>query len=148
MRKALKMREPGRNDMMAVWDRRRGESWAGSWGVDGGGAVLLSRCRKSDFGSCWAALRLALARRVCASFRNVSWSWLRTSPIDTHQLPGTRLTMASKYAFSTGLKELRFLFCQTSEHSAATRYDASTTKDEDCHAPAQMEGKDNRRISG
>ncbi|KAH6618785.1 thioredoxin-like protein [Boeremia exigua] len=29
--------------------------------------------------------------------------------------------MASKYAFSTGLKELRFLFCQTSEHSAATR---------------------------
>ena len=30
--------------------------------------------------------------------------------------------MASKYAFSAGLKELRFLFCQTSEHSAATRY--------------------------
>ncbi|KZM20898.1 uncharacterized protein EKO05_0006342 [Ascochyta rabiei] len=29
--------------------------------------------------------------------------------------------MASKYAFSAGLKELRFLFCQTSEHSAATR---------------------------
>lgn len=33
-----------------------------------------------------------------------------------------RLTMASKYAFGAGLKELRFLFCQTSEHSAATRY--------------------------
>jgi hypothetical protein len=30
--------------------------------------------------------------------------------------------MASKYAFNAGLKELRFLFCQTSEHSAATRY--------------------------
>jgi len=30
--------------------------------------------------------------------------------------------MASKYAFGQGLKELRFLFCQTSEHSAATRY--------------------------
>ncbi|KAF2639376.1 NADH dehydrogenase, alpha subcomplex, subunit 2 [Massarina eburnea CBS 473.64] len=29
--------------------------------------------------------------------------------------------MAAKYGFSTGLKELRFLFCQTSEHSAATR---------------------------
>ncbi|EMD96093.1 hypothetical protein COCHEDRAFT_1019537 [Bipolaris maydis C5] len=28
--------------------------------------------------------------------------------------------MASK-AFGNGLKELRFLFCQTSEHSAATR---------------------------
>jgi hypothetical protein len=32
------------------------------------------------------------------------------------------ITMASKYAFGQGLKELRFLFCQTSEHSAATRY--------------------------
>jgi hypothetical protein len=31
-------------------------------------------------------------------------------------------TMATKYAFGQGLKELRFLFCQTSEHSAATRY--------------------------
>jgi hypothetical protein len=30
--------------------------------------------------------------------------------------------MAAKYAFGQGLKELRFLFCQTSEHSAATRY--------------------------
>lgn len=44
-----------------------------------------------------------------------------------HQLhlppPDSELdTMASKYAFSAGLKELRFLFCQTSEHSAATRY--------------------------
>lgn len=45
--------------------------------------------------------------------------------------------MASKYAFSAGLKELRFLFCQTSKHSAATRYvrrhDPST---KDCDAPA------------
>jgi hypothetical protein len=30
--------------------------------------------------------------------------------------------MSTKYAFSTALKEVRFLFCQTSEHSAATRY--------------------------
>ncbi|KAL5339599.1 NADH-ubiquinone oxidoreductase 105 kDa subunit [Aspergillus crustosus] len=29
--------------------------------------------------------------------------------------------MSSKYAFTQGLKELRFLFCQTSEHSAGTR---------------------------
>lgn len=33
--------------------------------------------------------------------------------------------MASKYAFNAGLKELRFLFCQTSDHSAATRYGVS-----------------------
>ncbi|KZZ93988.1 NADH-ubiquinone oxidoreductase [Ascosphaera apis ARSEF 7405] len=29
--------------------------------------------------------------------------------------------MSSRYAFASGLKELRFLFCQTSPHSAATR---------------------------
>ncbi|KAJ5772319.1 NADH-ubiquinone oxidoreductase 10.5 kDa subunit [Penicillium odoratum] len=29
--------------------------------------------------------------------------------------------MSGKYVFSKGLKELRFLFCQTSEQSAATR---------------------------
>ncbi|KAF2708308.1 NADH dehydrogenase, alpha subcomplex, subunit 2 [Pleomassaria siparia CBS 279.74] len=29
--------------------------------------------------------------------------------------------MAAKYGFSQSLKELRFLFCQTSEHSAAVR---------------------------
>lgn len=37
--------------------------------------------------------------------------------------------MASKYAFNAGLKELRFLFCQTSEHSAATRYDVLGSED-------------------
>ena len=30
--------------------------------------------------------------------------------------------MSAKYAFVTSLKELRFLFCQTSDHSAATRF--------------------------
>jgi hypothetical protein len=30
--------------------------------------------------------------------------------------------MATKYAFAKSLKEVRFLFCQTSQHSAATRY--------------------------
>ncbi|KAL1870270.1 hypothetical protein VTK73DRAFT_2719 [Phialemonium thermophilum] len=29
--------------------------------------------------------------------------------------------MSAKYAFTKSLRELRFLFCQTSEHSAATR---------------------------
>lgn len=33
------------------------------------------------------------------------------------------ITMASKYAFAQGLKELRFHLCQTSEHSAAVRYE-------------------------
>lgn len=30
-------------------------------------------------------------------------------------------TMSGKYVFTNGLKEVRFLFCQSSEHSAATR---------------------------
>lgn len=29
--------------------------------------------------------------------------------------------MSSKYAFAKGLKELRFLFCQTSEQSTGVR---------------------------
>ncbi|KAL2042729.1 hypothetical protein N7G274_004488 [Stereocaulon virgatum] len=29
--------------------------------------------------------------------------------------------MSGKYAFTKSLREVRFLFCQTSEHSAATR---------------------------
>ncbi|OAA61668.1 NADH-ubiquinone oxidoreductase subunit [Niveomyces insectorum RCEF 264] len=29
--------------------------------------------------------------------------------------------MSTKYAFAKALKEVRFLFCQTGEHSAATR---------------------------
>lgn len=31
-------------------------------------------------------------------------------------------SMSGKYAFTKSLKEVRFLFCQTSEHSAATRF--------------------------
>lgn len=30
--------------------------------------------------------------------------------------------MSGKYAFTKSLKELRFLFCQTSEQSAPVRY--------------------------
>ncbi|KAK3901186.1 thioredoxin-like protein [Staphylotrichum tortipilum] len=29
--------------------------------------------------------------------------------------------MSARYAFASGLKEVRFLFCQTGEHSSATR---------------------------
>ncbi|KAK3990293.1 thioredoxin-like protein [Cladorrhinum sp. PSN332] len=29
--------------------------------------------------------------------------------------------MSGRYAFAKGLKEVRFLFCQTGDHSAATR---------------------------
>jgi hypothetical protein len=58
-----------------------------------------------------------------------------------HQLspaqPSGHFTMAAKYAFGQGLKELRFLFCQTSEHSAATRY-----------APPTSPGYDAMRIRG
>lgn len=34
---------------------------------------------------------------------------------------GQSRNMATKYAFTRSLKEVRFLFCQTSEQSAATR---------------------------
>ncbi|KAK7985092.1 hypothetical protein PG996_005667 [Apiospora saccharicola] len=37
--------------------------------------------------------------------------------------------MSGKYAFAKSLKEVRFLFCQTGEHSAATRYGQSTIDD-------------------
>ena len=37
--------------------------------------------------------------------------------------------MSSRYAFTKGLKEVRFLFCQTSEHSAAVRYVAALPPD-------------------
>ena len=30
--------------------------------------------------------------------------------------------MSGKYAFTKSLREVRFLFCQSSEHSAATRF--------------------------
>ncbi|KAK7180089.1 nadh-ubiquinone oxidoreductase 105 kda subunit [Paraphaeosphaeria sporulosa] len=40
--------------------------------------------------------------------------------------------MASKYGFAKQLKELRFLFCQTSEHSAATRYAPAANSCERC----------------
>lgn len=33
--------------------------------------------------------------------------------------------MSAKYAFSNTLKEVRFLFCQTGEHSGATRFVSS-----------------------
>lgn len=46
-------------------------------------------------------------------------------PID-HQLDSGKsvdkaATMSGRYAFAKGLKEVRFLFCQTGDHSSATR---------------------------
>ncbi|KAK1839934.1 nadh-ubiquinone oxidoreductase 105 kda subunit, partial [Colletotrichum chrysophilum] len=38
-----------------------------------------------------------------------------------HRQRQTPTTMSTKYAFGKALKEVRFLFCQTGEHSAATR---------------------------
>lgn len=37
--------------------------------------------------------------------------------------PSDASIMSAKYAFSNGLKELRFLFCHTSSHGDATRSD-------------------------
>jgi hypothetical protein len=42
--------------------------------------------------------------------------------------------MATKYAFANGLKELRFHLCQTSDHSAAARYVATTSASTDNNA--------------
>ena len=41
-------------------------------------------------------------------------------PYTTLQKPQTA-TMSARYAFTKSLKEVRFLFCQTSEQSAAVR---------------------------
>jgi hypothetical protein len=40
---------------------------------------------------------------------------------DNSILTYTTAKMATKFAFTQGLKELRFHLCQTSEHSAAAR---------------------------
>lgn len=49
------------------------------------------------------------------------WSFCRFN-LKEARLGNPNCKMASKYAFGKGLKELRFLFCQTSEPSAATRW--------------------------
>ncbi|KAJ5698979.1 hypothetical protein N7462_000984 [Penicillium macrosclerotiorum] len=50
--------------------------------------------------------------------------------------------MSGKYVFTKGLKELRFLFCQTSEQSAATRSFLNraypTMKKHNPHTPIMM----------
>ncbi|KAF9887957.1 hypothetical protein FE257_009479 [Aspergillus nanangensis] len=50
--------------------------------------------------------------------------------------------MSGKYVFTTGLKELRFLFCQTSQDSAATRSFLQraypTMKKHNPHTPIMM----------
>ncbi|KAI9768970.1 MAG: hypothetical protein M1840_004566 [Geoglossum simile] len=50
--------------------------------------------------------------------------------------------MSAKYAFTKGLKEVRFLFCQTSDHSAGTRTFLSraypTMKKNNPHTPIMI----------
>jgi len=50
--------------------------------------------------------------------------------------------MSGKYAFTQSLKELRFLFCQTSEHSGPTRSFLSraypTMKKNNPHTPIML----------
>jgi hypothetical protein len=43
-------------------------------------------------------------------------------PLSLLEIHSTTLKMSGKYVFSKALKELRFLHCQTSEHSNAVRY--------------------------
>lgn len=56
---------------------------------------------------------------------------------DTVEIPQLRahVKMSGKYVFTKGLKELRFLHCQTSEHSNAIRY--SLHKRDSQPSPAQ-----------
>ncbi|KAE8372314.1 NADH-ubiquinone oxidoreductase 105 kDa subunit [Aspergillus bertholletiae] len=50
--------------------------------------------------------------------------------------------MSGKYVFTKGVKELRFLFCQTSDHSATTRSFLQraypTMKKHNPHVPIMM----------
>jgi hypothetical protein len=68
----------------------------------------------------------------------VSSSSTATSLDTTNGIDARHPTMASKYGFAKQLKELRFLFCQTSEHSAATRYAPARPEP----GPAAMRGRD------
>lgn len=50
---------------------------------------------------------------------------LQTAPscdqLNHHERSKRRVKMTGKYVFSQTLKEVRFLFCQTAEHSGPTR---------------------------
>ena len=53
-----------------------------------------------------------------------------TAGLDIASLVPIAAKMSSKYAFTKTLREVRFLFCQTSEQSAAVRYVRSSSCDD------------------
>jgi hypothetical protein len=154
-RKLLKMREPGRNDMIAVSSLRcpRVGPGEGGWKGEGRGTVTatLGRCRASPFAIPVPKLKVrdydgaapigpAAKPNVERRHGRAGGTWTSNVVVtdgNTNRHPrNTRglFTMATKYAFGQGLKELRFLFCQTSEHSAATRYATPTSITSCCDA--------------
>ena len=70
----------------------------------------------------WKLGRARPGRASCSLTLTLTDDLPRQQIAILHRAPSRRGTMASKYGFTQGLKELRFLFCQTSEQSAATRY--------------------------
>jgi hypothetical protein len=60
-----------------------------------------------------------------ARFPPVSLGFRRRRPIEHQFAAGKSVDkaaiMSGRYAFAKGLKEVRFLFCQTGDHSSATR---------------------------
>ena len=62
-----------------------------------------------------------------ASYPPTTTTTTKSSPIGPPSLSSSGhnrhpQAMASKYAFTKSLREVRFLFCQTSDHSAAVRF--------------------------
>ena len=75
--------------------------------------------------------RRCQARRLGAfNLRLVHQSYLTLltfcHPAKEKALRRVELRMSGKYAFTKTLKELRFLHCQTSEHSNAVRYEGAS----------------------
>lgn len=75
-----------------------------------GGGRLRLLCQDTGAG----VRKLSLHSYACTS---IVFYTLPTCPF-----PPSHAPMSGKYVFTKGLKELRFLHCQTSEHSNAVRY--------------------------
>ena len=108
----------------------------GSWGKQGA-EYEVSRSeslRNRDYGlGGWGSEGLRLGARSLCGRLDVGglcciWFFLVTGNCVSNYfiLWGILIIMAAKFGFSQSLKELRFLFCQTSEHSAAVRYATSS----------------------
>ena len=66
-------------------------------------------------------LQTAFVLRTKSHYHQLPHIHHHPSPIAIAPRRDTQRAMSSKYAFTKTLKEVRFLFCQTSEHSAAVR---------------------------